>query len=180
MLARETSPDTFEIWRGGSAEPLGELAAIIDASEVERLWGEDELASHGLHRVADPGIPPGFVATGAPTIERVNGAVSFVYQLAEAPPAEPNDKPPLEPWRFWSILDIAGPGGDALRAVIGSHPDPMFRAMAKARLNNPPGGYFRRSDAMFANAELLGAMGMNAASVDALWDAGLALPDPNA
>ena len=85
---------------------------------------------------------------------------------------------PLEPWRFWAIIEMPGSVGEAnLRATIDAHIDPVFKAIAKAKLNNPPGGSYTRSDALFTNEDLLTAVGIDEDTINSLWTQALALPE---
>lgn len=90
-----------------------------------------------------------------------------------------NIHPPLEKWRFWSIVRMPGSIGEAnLRGAITGHPDAAFVAVALSMLDDPPGGLYWRSNPLFADAALLGALGLNEATVNALWDSAHALPAP--
>lgn len=62
-----------------------------------------------------------------------------------------------------SILDPDA----AVTAAIGAIADPVARALALNDWRNAP--YYKRDHALFNDADLLAAMGLNSASVDALW-----------
>lgn len=77
------TPSGFTPWAG---EAIGEgEEAVHYPLHVEQLWSAQELAAIGLYlpAEADP-VPDGKVVTGT-TIERVNGVVSYVHTLADAP-----------------------------------------------------------------------------------------------
>ena len=84
-------------------------------------------------------------------------------------PTQDDLHPPLDPWRFWAVVELSGLTEAGLYAAIEAQPDAAFRAVAKAKLRNPPGGKYHRSDALFADASLLSALNLDAAGVDALW-----------
>jgi hypothetical protein len=90
-----------------------------------------------------------------------------------------NIYPPLEKWRFWSIVRMPGSIGEAnLRGAIAAHPDGAFSAIALSMLDDPPGGMYWRSNPLFANAAFLGSLGLNEAAVNAMWDSAHALAAP--
>lgn len=93
------------------------------------------------------------------------------------PPAPTLDElyPPLEPWQFWSIIELSGIGEQALRDAIDLIPDPAFKIKAKAKLANPPGGRYFRSDPLFSNAFLMMQLGKTAEEINAIWTAGAQL-----
>lgn len=87
--------------------------------------------------------------------------------------------PPLEKWRFWTVVRSPGSLGEArLRGAIEAHPDEVFKAMALSLLDDPPGGLYWRSNPLFADATLLGALEIDAAAVNTMWMAGHALSLP--
>lgn len=93
--------------------------------------------------------------------------------LNPPPPAFPD----LEPWRFWAVVNLTpGLGEDNLRAAISALSDATFKAIALAKLDNPPGGKFSRGDALFSNTDLQDALSMNSAAIDALWTTATELP----
>lgn len=78
MLYEETS-EGFVPWTGyrinGFKYPLN----------IEALWTAQELADIGLYLPAVPAIPNGKIVTGE-SVARVNGQVTYVYTLEDAPP----------------------------------------------------------------------------------------------
>lgn len=62
-----------------------------------------------------------------------------------------------------SIMDPEG----AVTAAIGAIADPVAQALALNDWRNAP--YYARDHALFSDANLLAAMGLSSAGVDALW-----------
>ncbi|MBN9308797.1 MAG: hypothetical protein J0I99_00770 [Devosia sp.] len=87
--------------------------------------------------------------------------------------------PPLEKWRFWTVVRSPGSIGEAnLRGAIEAHPDGNFKALALSILDDPPGGLYMRSNPLFADATLLGTLGLTEAAVNAMWNSAHALTLP--
>jgi hypothetical protein len=78
MLYRETE-NGFEEWYGRSIDGLKY------PMNIEALWTAQDLAAIGLYIPVVPTIPGGKVVTGA-SVARVNGIVTYVYTLEDAPP----------------------------------------------------------------------------------------------
>lgn len=78
MLYRET-PQGFVGWIG---EPIDGIKYPLN---IEFLWNPQELADIGLYLPAVPAIPNGKIVTGE-SVARVNGQVTYVYTLEDAPP----------------------------------------------------------------------------------------------
>jgi len=170
MLYLETSPNTFSEWTG---QPI---SGVLHPRNIEQLWSAADLAKVGLYAPSTPAVPEGKIVTGQ-TVQRVNGAVTWVYTLDDAPPPSTDDlHPPLDPWRFWAVVELSGITEAGLYAAIDAQPEASFRAIARAKLRNPPGGKYYRSDALFADAGLLTALNLTAATVDTLWSQAHALP----
>lgn len=170
MLYLET-PEGFAPWAG---EPIG---GVVHPRNIEQLWSGAELAAVGLYTPVQPAVPEG-KRVASRTVQRIGGVVKFVNTLEDIPaPTLDELYPPLEPWRFWAIVDMPGSIGEAnLRGAIDAHPDAAFKAVARAKLNNPPGGRYHRSDALFSNEALLGALGIDEATVNTLWTQAHGLP----
>jgi hypothetical protein len=152
---------------GAYAEWKGEqVNGIRHPANVASLWTEQALNAVGLFNAVEPEVPDGKVVTGR-TAELVNGVLTVVYQLTDAP-LEPVDTrlPPLDAWKFWAVVEIAGLTS-ALNAAIDAIPDATVKAVAKAKLERTP-KYFR-SDALFSNSFLLSQLGMTSTQIDALW-----------
>jgi hypothetical protein len=160
MLYRETSADVFTPWSG---EPIN---GIVYPSSIARKWAPADLAALSLYAPIRPEVPEGKRIVSE-TVQRVQGVVQFVHELGDLPQDELY--PPLEPWRFWSIVELSGITEAGLRAAVDNMSDASERTLAKAKLNNPPGGSFTRSDPLFANQELLAALNIDAAGIDSLW-----------
>lgn len=167
------SPSGFAPWAGEAID-----GAIYPRS-VEQHWKQEELAAIGLYApLPAPPVPEGKVVVATEVERRGNDEVRFVDILEDAPePTQDELHPPLEPWRFWAVVDMPGSiGDDSLRNIVATHPDLAFRAVAKAKLNNPPGGLFHRSDPLFSNEALLDALSITSDTIDALWAQAWSLP----
>lgn len=86
MLYLETSPNTFSEWTG---QPID---GVLHPRNIEQLWSAADLAKVRLYKPAEPPVPTGKVVTGQ-TVKRVNGVVTWVYTLADAPTPTPVDYP---------------------------------------------------------------------------------------
>lgn len=158
MLYLESS-DGFLPWSG---EPLNSYRHPLN---IEQLWTADELAAVGLYAPERPDVPAGKRVVSE-TVQRVGGVVKYVYQLEDVP----EEFAALEPWQFWAVVNLPGSIGESnLRAAIGNLSNAVFRVVALAKLNNPPGGRYLRSDPLFNDAELMTALGINSAMIDTLW-----------
>ena len=78
MLYKEIS-DNFAPWSG---EPIDGIKYPLN---IGALWTAQDLAAIGLYIPVVPTIPGGKVVTGA-SVARVNGIVTYVYTLEDAPP----------------------------------------------------------------------------------------------
>lgn len=86
------------------------------------------------------------------------------------PPAPSTDTlPDLEPWRFWSMLDMSGKRSDLL-TFIGNLPDPQ-KTVAKAKLEYSL--VFRRDNDLVLQAQQ--ALGLTDEQLDGLWAQALEL-----
>lgn len=78
MLYRET-PQGFVGWIG---EPIDGIKHPLN---IEALWSAQDLVAIGLYRPEVPVIPDNKIVTGE-IVARVNGVVTYVYTLEDAPP----------------------------------------------------------------------------------------------
>lgn len=85
MIFREVSPDVFERWTGGD---VGELR-LPPVGEVAANWSDDELEAIGLYRLPDPDPDPAGKVIVSRSVQRVEGVVKWVYELADAPAPTP-------------------------------------------------------------------------------------------
>lgn len=168
-LYREVTADAFERW-----SHLQPIDGIRYQENIEQIWADDELAAVGLYRPVEPPIPIGQRVVST-TVGRVLGVVSYVYELETEPGAVDAQFPPLQPWQFWSIIDLSGIGEQALYDAIDLIPDDAFKTKARRKLANPPGGVFKRSDPLFSNSFLMMQLSLTKEAIDALWTQGLAL-----
>jgi len=167
MLFLETDQG-FMPWNG---DPINNVRHPLS---IEQVWTDEELAVWSLYKPLTPPVPAGKVVT-AKHAERVNGVVTFIYTLEDAPGSVDAQFPPLQPWQFWSVIDLSGIGEQALYDAIEMIPDDAFKVKARRKLANPPGGVFKRSDPLFSNSFLMMQLSLNKEQIDALWTQGLAL-----
>ena len=78
MLYKEIS-DNFAPWGG---EPIDGIKYPMN---IEAVWSAQELIAIGLYLPVVPVIPDGKVVTGS-SVARVDGVVTYVYTLVDAPP----------------------------------------------------------------------------------------------
>jgi len=161
----------------GQTRPLqgDEDGAYQLPRNAEAVFSRDDLAAYGLVAVTADPVPPG-KRVASEELRDLNGAPHLSRTFEDIPPPSQDEAfPPLEPWRFEAIVEISGIGYDNLVATVRAHPDVFFRAKALAKLRNPPGGMFYRSDPLFADAALMAALKKTAADIDNLWLAALGL-----
>lgn len=79
----------------------------------------------------------------------------------------------LPKWKFWAVLDIAGKA-QLLRDAVAQIADPLQRAIVSARLEHTE--IYDRDDPLFADEQLMAAIGVSAEDIDALWAQAVALP----
>lgn len=83
MTLYREAPGPFPVWAG---ERIND---VLYPRNIEQLWPAQELEAVGLWRddmIAPAGdVPEGKISTGR-TVERVNGVVTFVHVLEDAPP----------------------------------------------------------------------------------------------
>jgi hypothetical protein len=75
---------SFAPWDG---EAIGDTRY---PASIENVWSPDELAAVGLYVPADPGIPENKVEIKR-SVQRINGTVTIVYELADSPPPTKDD-----------------------------------------------------------------------------------------
>lgn len=90
----------------------------------------------------------------------------IAQEEAQRQAAEAQAKRHLPKWKFWATLDLAGKS-NAVRTAVDGISDAQRRAVVKARLEHTE--TYDRDDPLFADPELLAALGMTTADVDALW-----------
>jgi len=79
MLYRETAPDDFAPWHG---EMIDEVRYPPNIAE---LWSAEDLARLGLFRPAPAAKVPYGKDVVATSVQRVEGVVRYVHELADAP-----------------------------------------------------------------------------------------------
>lgn len=122
MLYKET-PEGFVLWTG---EPIN---GIRHPMNIETLWTPQELAAVGLYVPAETPVPSGKIATST-GVFRVNGVVSYVHTLGDAPAPDPADFP-LSDRQLRLGLIMAGFNLANIQAAIDAIPDTMQRAVAQ-------------------------------------------------
>lgn len=143
---------------------LNLTVTLTDDSGQEQTWPYGYVPGdpHGLGpqldawRAANPNFPVAPYVAPEPTVDEAY--------------------PPLEQWRFWTVVDLNF-GEGALLAAVNTLEEPLKTA-AKRILQFPPGGKFTRSNPLFSNAELMALLSINEAGINALWTAGHALELP--
>lgn len=153
MLYLENPKNTFTYWSG---QPIG---GITHPSSIEKLWSSQELAAVGLYAPASPAIPDGKNVASF-TVARVNGVVTKVYVLEDAPP-EP--LPNLQPYQFFAMLELSG-FKSALDAFVDGLPSPQ-NVIARAKLDRTL--VFRRDNDLVLAAQQ--TLGLTDQQLDALW-----------
>jgi hypothetical protein len=159
MLYLEKPTNTFTEWAGEL------INSVRYPSNIEQLWTAEALAAIGLYVPADPGIPAGKVANGF-AVARVNGVVTKVYALSDAPP-EP--LPALAPYQFRSMLALSGKAAQ-LDSFMDGLTDPA-KTIAKAKLEYSLA--FHRDNDLIDQARQ--AMGLSNSELDALWEQAAAI-----
>jgi hypothetical protein len=154
-LYAEVSPGVFERWTG---QP-------INGTKYPPNWSKEELIEFGLFEPVRPAVPTGKRVVSE-TVQRVAGVVKFIYTLEDL--SEDELYPPLEKWKFWAIIELAGLK-PALLAAIDSIPDATFKVIAKAKLEDPAGGVYNRSDPLFHNPYLQMQLKLTDVEIDDLW-----------
>lgn len=151
----EVSPGVFEPWIG---QP-------INGAKYPANWPREDLLALGLIEPVRPSVPAGKRVVSE-TAQRVAGVVKLQYTLEDL--TEDELYPPLEKWKFWAVIELAGLK-PALLAAIESIPDATFKVLAKAKLEDPSGGTYNRSDPLFHNAYLQMQLGLTDVEIDDLW-----------
>jgi len=159
MLYLETTPNTFSEWTGHA------INGVLHPRNIEQLWSAADLAKVGLYAPATPAVPEGKIVTGQ-AVQRVNGAVTWVYTLADAPPpsADPADYP-LSMRQLRLGLFMNGYAVDFLQSVISAIPDATERGMAQI-------WYEETSVVEWAHPmtqSLMAAAGISTADATAMW-----------
>ncbi len=167
MIYLET-PQGFTEWTG---QPIND---ILHPRSIEQYWSADELEAIGLWRndmiaSADP-VPEGKISTGQ-TVQRVNGAVMFVHQLADAPEPEPAPLADLKPYQFWAVMRATGHEA-GLRAWVASLNDPENEAYDPLAWANASAIIdfsleYRRDHPLVGAAQQV--MGVTVSELDDLW-----------
>jgi hypothetical protein len=158
MLYLETSPNTFSPWNGA---PIND---VVYPLSIESIWSEQELAAIDLYAPVDPGVAEGKIATGF-TVERVEGVVTKVYVLDDAPP------PPFENLSRPAFLFMMGKLGidkETVYGLIDQMPDGDEKTLARIVFDEQQS--FARDNALLAT--LVAAAGLTTQQVDDAWRIG--------
>jgi len=163
MLFLENPSDNFTAWAG---EPIG---GIVYPRSIEALWSAQELADLGLYLPIDPGVPDGKIATGF-SVARVDGVVTFVYTLEDAPPPPFTD---LSRPAFIFMMGKLGITKQQVYDLIDAMPEATQEeadAKALARIVFDEQQTFARDNALLAT--LTAAAGLTSEQVDDAWRIG--------
>ena len=162
MLYREKSPGVFGTWGG---EPINEIRY---PANIEQLWSKEDLAGLGLfHEPVNPGVPEGKISTGQ-TIALVDGTLTIVHTLEDAPPPPPEPPPPFQDLQRPSFLFMMGKLGiteEQVEELIGQMPEGDARDLALIVFRNQP--TFKRDNALLQT--LTEAVGLTSEQVDTAW-----------
>lgn len=158
MLYLETSTSPFPAWAG---EPIN---GIRYPRAIATKWSDEDLAAIGLCRpaAADP-VPEGKIVTGQ-SVQRVEGVVKWVYDLADAPEPIPH-YPPLTARQLRLGLIQAGVSIASVDAAISAIPDEMDRETARVEWEYA--SQFERDHALIE--EVGAALGLTPEQIDAAW-----------
>jgi hypothetical protein len=89
---------------------------------------------------------------------------------ANAPPSTDPADYPLTRFQFKAALNLMGKTvADLEAAVAAGITDPVQKAFALAAISDPPGDTYQRNNPLFANADILTALGLTAAQIDTIW-----------
>lgn len=126
-LHLEGPAGVFNPWTGQTIN--GRLYSR-DIEDNPVAWPPVALASLGLYKVADPGIPEGKRSIGVPTVARVGGIVTFVYALEDAPAPHPSDRP-LSARQLRLGLIANGFSLASIVTILDAIADPVIRDQAQ-------------------------------------------------
>lgn len=162
MIYRETSQGTFVPWNG---EPINNVSYPLN---IGVLWTDSQLAPLKLFKVLDPeSLPEGKVEIGR-TVQRVDGVVRWVRELADA------ELPltPLKPVSFKLGMLTLNVTPDQVDEAIDrmSEPDRMIAKIYWASARE-----FRRDDPLIE--QLAATFGKTNADIDKAWRYAVALGD---
>lgn len=158
MLYLESGDGAFTAWTGLP------VADVMYPLSIEGLWSDEELAAIGLFKPVDPGVPEGKVAISF-TVERVEGVVTKVYVLDDAPP------PPFENLSRPAFLFMMGKLGidkETVYGLIDQMPDGDEKTLARIVFDEQQS--FARDNALLAT--LVAAAGLTTQQVDDAWRIG--------
>ena len=164
MLYREKSPGVFGTWGG---EPINEIRY---PANIEQIWPKEDLAELGLfHEPVNPGVPEGKVSTGQ-TIALVNGTLTIVHTLVDAPPP-PEPPPPsfqdLQRPPFLFMMQKMGITETQVEGLISEMPEGDARDLALIVFKNQQ--TFKRDNSLLNM--LTAAAGLTSEQVDTAWRA---------
>lgn len=154
-------PDGFYRWDG-----VEKIGGISYQPNIGDIWSEAELAAINLYRPVDPGIPDGKMATSS-HIERLNGVVTWVYDLESIPLAN------LNRIQFEFMVEKLGLGS-AIETALTAMPEGTEaeqNAKILARVLYRSGQLFERSHYLFTT--LAPAVGLTEEQIDAAWQQAL-------
>lgn len=157
-LYLEISPNIFAPWQG---EPIN---GIRYPRAIATNWSDEDLAAIGLYSPADADpVPEGKIVTSQ-SVQRVEGVVKWVNELADAPDPIPH-YPPLTARQLRLGLIQAGVSIASVDAAISAIPDEMDRETARVEWEYA--SQFERDHALIE--QVGGALGLTPEQIDAAW-----------
>ncbi|WP_187967836.1 DUF4376 domain-containing protein [Aquibium microcysteis] len=135
MPAYIENAGTFALWRGEAID------GILHSLQIADLWSEAELAEVGLYRPAEADPVPEGQRIVSTSVERVDGVVKFVHELAPIVPTADDvdaerDRRIASDFTFGGVVyqsrpsdlkNIAGASTAALGAMMaGAQPGDLF------------------------------------------------------
>lgn len=126
------------------------------------LWPAEDLAALGLYVPVEPPVPRGKVVVSK-RVARVDGVVTWVYELQSVPLADLN----RIQFEFMVEKLAIGPAIEAAIAAMSEQSDIEQNAKIMARVLYRSGQRFERSHPLFT--ELAPAVGFTSEQIDAAW-----------
>jgi hypothetical protein len=151
---------TFREWDG--VEKIGGLSYQPNIGDMPESWTDEALGAIGLYKPVVPEVQAGKVVV-ASTVQRVNGVVTFVYELASVPLAD------LNRIQFEFMIEKLGLSEAITQAIEAMPENDELEQNAKilARVLFRSGQKFERAHPLFTT--LAPAVGFTTEQIDAAW-----------